>query len=170
MIRPRIADIITIAARLGDVTEDDVRDGDRFLHLLAVRFGVYQTAREWEYSFPVIGRAVGNRHHTTVMHSLANHDRYSLYVLDFDEFCNELSRWADELPPFVAETAWSPPRMFPPVLTKTTRQRQVVAPQRASEMRPKRPAPDYDVIMTERANAAMRRGSDQLMAALARAA
>lgn len=111
MMRPRIADIITIASRLTEVSEADIVGRRRWLHLCAIRWPIYATARQWGYSYPVIGRIL-NRDHSSIIHSLSNRERFDSYIVDFDDFCVEVERLADELPPFVADSDWRPDHKF----------------------------------------------------------
>ena len=173
-MRPRIADIVTIVARLTNLHEDDLRKLNRYSHFCAARYAVYLTAREWGYSFPAIGRAVGDRDHSTVIHGLANHRRFGLYLEDFDEFCAEVARLADELPPFVAESGWQPSRTFKAIATAKSiskRPPQVgngsarLAAAKAKKVRLDRDERDQAAVVTS-----MRKGSAQLLAALTGAA
>jgi len=120
-MRPRIADIITIASRLTEVPEADIVGRRRWLHLCAVRFPVYAVAREWGYSYTAIGRIV-NRDHSSIMHSVNNRDRFESYIVDFADFCEEVARLADDLPPFIAETDWHPGHKFHVYMSNEARQ------------------------------------------------
>jgi hypothetical protein len=115
-MRPRISDIITVAGRLTNVPPSEIVSDRRFLYLCAIRYPVYLTAREWGFSLSEIGRVVG-RDHTSVYHGLQTGRRFEGYVNHFDEFCAEVARWSDELPPFVSETDWQPDRKFHVFLT-----------------------------------------------------
>lgn len=113
MRRARISDIVTIAARLTGVPAAEIVSPSRELHLCAIRFAVFRSARAYGYSFPEIGRAVGRRHHTSVINSLGNRQRIADYLPEVDQFCAEVAHFADELPPFVNESDWRPePRFF----------------------------------------------------------
>lgn len=162
-MRPRIADITTIASRLSGVPESEIRSGRSFKHLCAVRHPIYVTAREWGYSLPVIGREVGGRHHSTVLHSLSDRRALSGWVEDFDLFCAEVCRWSDELPPFVVESDWRPDRIFR-IRQSAEAAAAPKAPPKTAQVRDKH---DYDMAQVRAMKAAMSKGSATLLAALA---
>lgn len=120
-MRPRIADILTIASRLTEVPVADLVGRRRWLHLCAIRYPVYATARDWGYSLTAIGRMV-NRDHSSIIHSLNTRERFDSYIVGFDEFCEQVARHADELPPFVAESDWKPEAKFHVYMSNEARQ------------------------------------------------
>jgi len=190
-MRPRIADIVTIAARLSRTPEAAVVGERRYVYLCAIRHAIYATAREWGYSYPQIGKHVGNRDHTSVLNSIQSRERLALQFKNFDGFCAEVSRWADELPPFVSETGWKPPRAFSLTLSRADRLRREREAAALRRMRQKRrdakiapvatpavaaskavPVADKapDEQYTRRVNAEIVRGSANLLEALRKAA
>lgn len=174
MLRPRISDIITIACRLSGAGMEEVISPARPLHLCAVRYAVYMTAREWGYSYPDIGNVVG-RDHSTVMHALQTRRRLDSYIEDFDGFCAEVSRWADELPPFVAETNWHPPKVFTVHMSENLRQKREKLDRAVdgASGKPKGPGAgvyDHDMAYKRARESRIRNGSDMLLAALRAAA
>ena len=110
-MRPLIADMITIASRLTDVPEAEIVGPRRFGHLCAIRGAIYTLAKEWGYSSSESGRKF-SRDHTTILHGIKNVERFSGFVLEFEKFCDALGEFSDQLPPFVRDTAWKPPRTF----------------------------------------------------------
>jgi hypothetical protein len=189
-MRPCIADMVTIAARLSRTSESDVVGERRFAYLCAIRYAVYATAREWDYSYPAIGRLVGNRDHSSVINSIQSRERLALQFKNFDLFCAEVSRWADELPPFVKDTGWKPPRTFRLAVSEAARlkrdrenaQRAKARKQRIAIKRSKPPqliaaaptpsaieqAPDAQYMRM--VNGGIARGSASLLKALRKAA
>lgn len=111
-MRPRIADMISIASRLTDVPEADIVGPRRFGHLCAIRAAIYILAKEWGYSSTETGQRFSRRDHSTILHGIKNVERFSSFVLEFGKFCDALGEFSDQLPPFVGETRWEPPRVF----------------------------------------------------------
>ena len=170
MIRPRTADMITIASRLTGVSEADILSGRRFIHLCAVRHPICVTAREWGYSYPAIGAAIGRRDHSTVINSCASRERLVPYIKDFAEYCEAVSRWADELPPFVKETDWRPDRVFKVVLSLKAREAESVRRKENSRLARSKLRVDYDMEVSARIAGEIKVGSANLLAALQAAA
>lgn len=184
MTRPRIADLVTIASRLTGVDPFDVRSQSRLLHLCAVRVAVYVTARRAGHSYPGIGRLVGGRDHSTVIHGIQNRGRFANYISDFDAYCADIERFAEELPPFVEDTDWTPDQTYSVFLSKEAlslrnqayraaeakRRRKfeiVDAPRKVVTRRPAPVERDYDMEATQAHRAQMAAGSQALLKALA---
>ena len=74
---PREArDVVAYVARQVDCTPDDLTGPSRAGVLVRSRAVVCGVLRQRGLSLPTIGRALGNRHHQTVMHALKNLPRY----------------------------------------------------------------------------------------------
>lgn len=116
-MKPRIADMITIASRLTNIPESEIKGPKRYQAYCAIRAAIYLVAREWEYSWPFIGRQVGGRDHSTAIYGVQGTGKFSKAMQDFDGFLETLGRYADELPPFVSETTWQPPEFFSVLLS-----------------------------------------------------
>ncbi|WP_454798566.1 helix-turn-helix domain-containing protein [Novosphingobium lindaniclasticum] len=175
MLRPRISDMVTIASRLSGVPETDILSPARPLHLCAVRFAVYATARAWKYSYPEIGKVM-HRDHSTVLSGMQTRRRLESYIADFDGFCDAVAYWSDELPPFVSETDWTPPgiyMVYPSEQVRQARAKGVALPVNA-EGNPKVSATqeprDFDMEISHATAAAIGKGSSDLLDALRRAA
>ena len=64
-----VADIIAAAARVFDTTARCIKSDDRSARLTAPRYAVCYLAREMAgRSYPLIGRALGGRDHSTIVH------------------------------------------------------------------------------------------------------
>lgn len=57
------------------VLEYEVLSHHRYQYLMPARDEVAYTLRQMGWSFPRIGRLIGNRHHTTIMESVRRHER-----------------------------------------------------------------------------------------------
>jgi len=180
MIRPRIADMITIASRLTATPVAEILGRRRFLHLCAIRHPIYVTAREWGYSYPMIGQVL-DRDHSTVIHSINTPERYRHYMEDFDGYCEAVAELADSLPPFVAESDWKPEKTFSLYLSgkaREERNRILEEQERARKLQRKENSRlarsklrvDYDMEVSARIAGEIKVGSANLLAALQAAA
>lgn len=83
-----VADIIAAAARVFDTTARCIKSDDRSARLTAPRYAVCYLAREMAgRSYPLIGRALGGRDHSTIVHGhrrciemMARDERYAAKV------------------------------------------------------------------------------------------
>jgi hypothetical protein len=65
----RIADLIAITSALTKVSQADIRGPRRDGFIMRARQAVYYVARKQRvHSYPQIGRMIGNRDHSTVIH------------------------------------------------------------------------------------------------------
>lgn len=120
MTRPRIKDIVTIASRLTNVSEEKILSPDRKLHLCAVRSAIYSIAKKHGHSLTQIGVQIGGRDHSTVINGLKNEQRFAPHIGLYDEFVKALELYTATLPMFVSETDWQPPVNF---VVRTSHQR-----------------------------------------------
>ncbi len=70
MTRPTLRQIIRACAFAGDITPDELVARGRKHHVLPARAAAMTLGRSFGYSLPRIGRAIGGRDHTTVLHSV----------------------------------------------------------------------------------------------------
>jgi chromosomal replication initiator protein len=67
----RVSKILREVAKEFDVPVNDLRGPSKEAHIAGPRKIAYLRLRdETNLSYPVIGRVMGNRHHTTVMHGI----------------------------------------------------------------------------------------------------
>ena len=70
MATTRVHDLIAIAARLSNISPADIVGPYRFGHIVRVRQAVAHVAvGQGVHSTPQIGRAIGGRDHTTIIHA-----------------------------------------------------------------------------------------------------
>lgn len=80
----RMADIIVMAEALFEVRTADLISTRRDKLICRARFAVMWVARQaLPYSLPMIGRALGNRDHTTIMSGIRQADRLRKRDIDF---------------------------------------------------------------------------------------
>ena len=67
----RVSKILREVAKEFDVPVNDLRGPSQAMHIVRPRQIAYLRLRdETNLSYPVIGRVMGDRHHTTVMHGI----------------------------------------------------------------------------------------------------
>ena len=81
--RTRISkhEVIAIVAKLCNVTPEDIKSNIRTYDVVEARHIACGVLRdEFDYSLKCIGDAIGNKHHTTVIHSIRTYrDRCKVY-------------------------------------------------------------------------------------------
>jgi len=86
-----INDIIVAAARLSRFTPDQIKGAQRHKPLVKARFAVCYVARKKGFSYPVIGRRLGGRDHTTVMNAIEKAEIYRDYDPEFAAMLHNLA-------------------------------------------------------------------------------
>lgn len=86
-----ISDIIIAAAKLSKFTPEQIKGGQRHKDLVKARFAVCYVARKKGYSFPVIGRRLGGRDHTTIMNAIDKAEVYRDYDPEFARMVDRLA-------------------------------------------------------------------------------
>ena len=85
---PRSAnDAVQAAARVFDVTRQEILGADRCHRLCRARWAVMVALRQRGYSLPRIGRALGDRDHTTVMSGLKRAAAIRAVDPEYDQQC-----------------------------------------------------------------------------------
>ena len=90
-----ITDFLAEVGRMFDVTVDDLRGPCRKQALCRARFAAYAALRERGASFAQIGRWLGDRDHTTVMHGA---DRAE-YLMSRDELYRDMVEYLADYKP-----------------------------------------------------------------------
>ena len=100
----RVNDLITIAARLSGVPEREITGAGRFRYQVMVRQAVARVAiLQGQHSTPQIGRCLGGRDHSTVIHSNAAAIERAKRNPEYAEFIKELLAEAERAEPFIAK-------------------------------------------------------------------
>jgi hypothetical protein len=83
----RVADIIRVAAQMSHISEDKITGPDRHRSIVRVRQACYVVARRSGHSYPQIGRLIGGRDHSSVLHGIdtaaaiaERDDEYSAFI------------------------------------------------------------------------------------------
>lgn len=100
MGRARVADIITVAAKLSGMSVDAIMGPGRHRKLAYVRHAVYYVARSNGHSYPQIGARL-NRDHSSVIHGLDRAMARAERDPEYAAFLFELTSEAALAPPFV---------------------------------------------------------------------
>ncbi len=82
--------ILGEVCRASGVTMRELLSQRRKGELPRLRWAAMVAFRHAGFSHPQIGRMLGDRDHTTVMHGLARADIHRLITPGFDEFCRSL--------------------------------------------------------------------------------
>lgn len=92
---PRVAAIVRAAAAISGFSAVDIVSVSRVQAVVTVRHAAILIARRLtQFSLPRLGRAFGDRDHTTVMHALARaEERYRAYA-DFRILCDRIEALA----------------------------------------------------------------------------
>ena len=70
MTTTRVSDLITIASRITGLTPDQINGPQRFRPIVRVRQAVaYVAAEQGKHTYSHIGRVMGGRDHTTIIHA-----------------------------------------------------------------------------------------------------
>lgn len=89
-VAKRIADIVHAAAQLSGYTVDQIKGQQRQSQLCEVRAAICHVARSRGHSFPKIGRNLGGRDHTTIIHAANKADALLTRDPDFVAFLHRL--------------------------------------------------------------------------------
>lgn len=99
-MRLRVIDIIRHAVRVTRIPQEALIGQSRLMDYVWVRKAIVMVAREQGYSYPDIGRLMGKRHHTTIMHA----DRCAKkMVKDDDRFARLVEELRRSEPEFTTE-------------------------------------------------------------------
>lgn len=91
IFRQSVKTIVDMAAEIWGVSSRDIVGPLRASILTEPRFAVYWVARHTlPLSLPQIGRAMGGRDHTTIMHGLRRADRLRLRCRDFQRYTDAM--------------------------------------------------------------------------------
>lgn len=90
MVYSPVKKIIGHAAQLSDISVGVLMGDCRSRDVAWVRFAIYWAARAQGLSFPWIGREVGGRDHTTVMHGYRRAEKLRQSDPVFKALCDEL--------------------------------------------------------------------------------
>jgi hypothetical protein len=103
--RVRIADIITHAARIFEVTEATVKSASRRQEAVHCRAAIAVVARAMPRppSYPMIGRHLGGRDHSTITHAVEKAATYADFALDFAERLDALFDAVEAFRPFAQD-------------------------------------------------------------------
>lgn len=101
--RTRVADIAAIAAYIWGVPVLQVTGRQRNRLYTLPRFAVCAIAKEHGHSFPMIGRVLDGRDHSTIIHGARMAEIYAERDPAFAMRLNRLRQLAAQAKPFVAE-------------------------------------------------------------------
>lgn len=87
----RIRDIMALASRLTGVSAKDMVSARRDSEFIKARAAVIFTSRQRGFSFPAIGRALGGRDHSTIIHAYSHCDVYCRRWPDFGVLIAQLT-------------------------------------------------------------------------------
>lgn len=101
MATTRVADLIVIASRLSGISVADISGKRRFKPIIRVRQAVMYVARkQGVHSFPQIGRAIGGRDHSTVIHGIEAAEIIAERDVEYRNFLLQLEAAASIAEPF----------------------------------------------------------------------
>lgn len=92
-------EIINECARLFDVHPRDLVGNTRFGFLIPARFALYKALRMRAWSTSMIGRAIGGRDHSTILHGLKRAE----YMMDRDPHFADAVRHLAEMKPIAID-------------------------------------------------------------------
>lgn len=120
----RIADLIAIASRLSGVSVAQIKGKQRFRSVTRVRQAVaYVAVQQAKHSTPQIGKALGGRDHSTIIHCNKVVPIFTARDPDYAAFVARLQREADMAEPFLE--GWGEQFEFAlPVKPKAVKQRR----------------------------------------------
>jgi len=111
-VRARVADLVTVAARMTGMREEALYGAIRCRRFSAVRSAIYTIAREHRYSYPAIGRAMAGRDHSSIIAVYRGLDRYSVIYPQLPAFVDALRENVVSAGSFVSDTGWQPTVCF----------------------------------------------------------
>lgn len=159
----KIERIIDVAASLGDVSYGEIIGSDRSSSICRVRNACYLVAHEVGYAYAAIGRAIGNRDHSTVVHGAQKAECMVKFDADFAEFVLELQRLSKQKIDPAEIASIIPPKLPPP--PKPVKQPAVKKSHRKGRMN----EDEWDDYHMAHHRAAMRLGSIKLQRAIEQA-
>lgn len=148
------ADVVAIAAKLSGLSIDRINGPRRDSVTCRVRFACFLIAREAGHSYPLIGRMIGDRDHSTVINGVEQAKARCAREPEYAAFVNELRSLARRSAPFSVER---PIEIMIPPRARPARKPRAVMPSTPEE---------WDEYRDQQHMAAMRRGSIALRQAI----
>ena len=87
--------LVAIACKEAEVTKSELIGSSRESHVVHARWSIMLGLRRAGLSSPEIGRLVGNRDHSTVLHGLSKSAKVRLVDKRFDALCHLMEAEAD---------------------------------------------------------------------------
>lgn len=88
--------LVAIACKEAEVTKSELVGASRESHVVHARWSIMLGLRRAGLSTPEIGRLLGNRDHSTVLHGIRKAAEVRLTYVGFDALCCLMEKKADE--------------------------------------------------------------------------